>query len=79
MIKTFAFASLTVALLFGAMPAHAGLSLNGGSYNALTANALTTNALTTNGRSIQGLSQQGATKDATPGFRVVAIELPAAR
>ena len=74
MIKTFAFASLTVALLFGAMPAHAGLSLNGGSYNALTANALTTN-----GRSIQGLSQQGATKDATPGFRVVAIELPAAR
>lgn len=74
MIKTFAFASLTVALLFGAMPAHAGLSLNGGSYNALT-----TNALTTNGRSIQGLSQQGATKDATPGFRVVAIELPAAR
>ncbi len=74
MIKAFAFASLTVALLFGAMPAHAGLSLNGGSYNALTANALTTN-----GRSIQGLSQQGATKDATPGFRVVAIELPAAR
>ena len=74
MIKTFAFASLTVALLFGAMPAHAGLSLNGGSYNALTANALTAN-----GRSIQGLSQQGATKDATPSFRVVAIELPAAR
>lgn len=74
MIKTFAFASLTVALLFGAMPAHAGVSFNGGSYNALT-----TNALTTNGRSIQGLSQQGATKDATPGFRVVAIELPAAR
>lgn len=48
-------------------------------FASLTANALTTNALTTNGRSIQGLSQQGATKDATPGFRVVAIELPAAR
>ena len=69
MIKTFAFASLTVALLFGAMPAHAGIGFNGGSYNSLTLN----------GRSIQGLSQQGATKDATPGFRLVAIELPAAR
>ncbi len=74
MIKTFAFASLTVALLFGAMPAHAGVSING-----MSINGMSINGFYFNGRSIQGLSQQGATKDATPGFRVVAIELPAAR
>jgi hypothetical protein len=40
--------------------------------------SLTANSIAVNSRSIQGLSQQGTTKDA-PSFRVVAVELPAAR
>jgi hypothetical protein len=93
MLKKIAFAGCATALLFGAIPAQAGLytngrSIQGLSVNGLYTNGLYTNGLYTNGLFANGLFANGISVNGVPtgptdagmsaGLQVIAVELPTA-
>jgi hypothetical protein len=83
MFKKIAFAGCATALLFGAIPAQAGLYTNGRSIQGLSVNGLYTNGLFANGLFANGISVNGVPTGPTDagmsaGLQVIAVELPTA-
>jgi hypothetical protein len=66
MFKTFTLAGLIAALLFGAIPAHAGTEANGLFANGMVLNGFTLNGFTLNGTDL----------DVSPRLQVIGVELP---
>jgi hypothetical protein len=71
MFKTFTLAGLIAALLFGAIPAHAGTEANG-----LFANGMVLNGFTLNGFTLNGFTLNGTDLDVSPRLQVIGVELP---
>lgn len=81
MFKTFTLAGLIAALLFGAIPAHAGteangLFANGMVLNDFTLNGFTLNGFTLNGFTLNGFTLNGTDLDVSPRLQVIGVELP---
>jgi hypothetical protein len=66
MFKKVAFAGLATALLFGAIPAHAGMQLNG----------VRLNGMQLNGAGTSGVRGDETGTDTTAQVRVVSVKLP---
>ena len=82
MLKTLSIAAVATALLFGAMPAQAGMKLNGLRSNGIGGNGMhingmTINGMTINGMTINGMRMNGTDAGAAQALRVIGVELPA--
>jgi hypothetical protein len=76
MFKTFTLAGLIAALLFGAIPAHAGTEANGLFANGMVLNGFTLNGFTLNGFTLNGFTLNGTDLDVAPRLQVIGVELP---
>jgi hypothetical protein len=88
MFKKIALAGLATALLFGAIPAQAGISVNGISINGISVNGVSQNGFVLNGVKLNGVKLNGeringmtpnqADTAAASRLRVVSVKLPPA-